>query len=151
MLEKFPLSVADHELVNAAIERVRKPVLHFTGEREPALVGSALRLDDGDIITAVNLLADVGSLSLCAEPLAIAEARLHVDRKIETIVAVYYHEGQAPRVIPPCGRCREIITDFASEGFVILRDPGADALFRVRAAELLPLKYAEFWREGVLV
>lgn len=151
MVQKFPLTVADHELVSAAIERVRKPVLHFTGEREPALVGAAVRLDNGETITAVNLLADVGSLSLCAEPLAIAEARLHVDRRIDTIVAVYFHEGQVPRVIPPCGRCREIITDFTAEGFVILRDPGNNELFRVKAKDLLPFKYANYWEEKKLL
>lgn len=151
-MKKTELSAQDHDLIAAAIETVKKPVLQLSGERMPALVGAALRLEGGQIITAVNFIADVGSLSLCAEPIAIAEAaRQHHDKKIEAVVAVYHAPGQAPCIIPPCGRCREFISDYAPEGFVILREPKSAALFKVTPAALLPFRYADYWHQGALV
>ncbi len=151
IMERFPLTSADHDLIKAASDKVKKPVMHFSGSHRPAPVGAALRLDNGDILTAINLKADVASLSVCAEPMIIAEARQHIDRKIETIVAVYYIEGQEPRVIPPCGRCRELMTDFGKTGMVIMREPRSTELFKVHARELLPFKYADYWQEKNLL
>lgn len=149
-MEKFPLTAADHELVAAACAKVIKPVIHFSGKHRPAPVGSALRLDNGEIMTAINLKADVASLSVCAEPMIIGEARQRIDRTIDTIVAVYYQEGREPKVIPPCGRCRELMTDFMN-GMVIMREPNSEELFKVRARDLLPFKYADYWNEKVLL
>jgi len=152
-MERFPLLPEDYDLVKAACEKVKKPVIHFSGAHRPAPVAAALRLDNGEIFTAVNLKADVASLSVCAEPMIIGEARQRTDRKIDTIVAVYFQdkEGFEPRVIPPCGRCRELMTDFTKDGMVIMREPHSDVLFRVRARDLLPFKYADYWQEKVLL
>ncbi len=149
-MEKFPLTADDHALIAAACEKVKKPVIHYSGIHRPAPVGSALRLDNGEIMTAINLKADVASLSVCAEPMIIGEARQRVDRKIDTIVAVYYQEGREPKVIPPCGRCRELMTDFM-DGMVIMREPNHDELFKVRARDLLPFKYADYWDQKTLL
>lgn len=151
-MERFPLTQDDHDLIKAACEKVKKPVIHFSGAHRPAPVASALRLDNGEIISAINLKADVASLSVCAEPMIIGEARQRLDRTIETIVAVYYQDksGNEPRVIPPCGRCRELMTDFTN-GMVIMREPRSNELFKVRARDLLPFKYADYWEEKVLL
>lgn len=150
-MNKIPLTSSDHALVAAAAEAIKKPIMQICNVRAPALVCAALRLDDGQVITALNMTADVGTLGMCAEPQAIAEANRQPEKKIETVVAVYYDAGQEPKVIPPCGRCREIITDFSSAGFVILRDPGTDALYKVRSVDLLPLKYGDYWQDGALI
>lgn len=150
-MEKHALSSLDHELIAAAVEAAKKPVSQLWGGKAPALVGAALRLEGGDVITSVNLIADVGSLSVCAEPIAIAEAIRQPGKKIAAIVAVYHEPGHEPRVVSPCGRCRECIADYALESFVILRQPKSDSLFKVRAVELLPLRYAEYWQDNQLV
>lgn len=151
-MKKIALTAADHDLIAAAVEIVKKPVLQLTGEKTPALVGAALRLENGRILTSVNLVADVGSLSICAEPIAIAEAaRHHPDQKIEAVVAVYLSPGQEACIIPPCGRCREFISDYAGGGFVILREPKSADFFKVTPADLLPFRYAEYWHHDRLV
>ena len=149
-MQRYPLTDEDRALVAAACEKVQKPVIHFSGAHRPAPVAAALRLDNGEILTAINLRADVASLSVCAEPMIIGEARQRTDRRIDTVVAVYYQEGNQPKVIPPCGRCRELMTDFM-DGMVIMREPGSDELFKMRARELLPFKYADYWNEKVLL
>lgn len=150
-MNKQDISAPDRELVAAAARAVRQPVRQLFGEKAPALVGAAVRLEGGGIVTSVNLIADVGGLSVCAEPMAIAEAGKTPDKKIEAIVAVYHAPGQEPRVISPCGRCREAIMDYAADSFVILREPGTDRLFKTQASDLLPLRYSEYWNGGRLV
>ncbi len=150
-MKKEDISDADHDLIAAAVAAVKNPVQHPFGEKAPALVGAAVRLDDGSIVTSVNLIADVGGLSICAEPIAIAEAARRTDKRITEIVAVYHVPGQEPQVVSPCGRCREAITDYAPECFVVLRTPGERNLFKVKATDILPLKYAEYWRDGKFI
>lgn len=150
-MQKLELTEDDRALVAAASIAIKKPVVQIENRKAPALVCAALRLDDGEIVTALNMTADVGSLSMCAEPQAIAEANRRTDRVIQTVVAVYYPPEGEPKVIPPCGRCREIITDFSPAGFVIMRDPGTDTLFKVRGTDLLPYKYGDYWSDGRLV
>lgn len=148
-MEKRPLTAEDVKLVEAAMQAVQQPINQIDGVL-PALVGAALRMDDGEIITSLNLIADVHSISMCAEPQAIAQANRRINNKTVAIVAVYHQPGHAPRVIPPCGRCREIITDFV-DGDVILRDPGSTDLYKVRAGDLLPFKYRDYWRGDDLI
>lgn len=150
-MKKHELSPSDHDLIAAAVEASGNPVLQLDGQKAPALVSSALRVAGGRIITSINLIADVGSLSVCAEPIAIAEAIRQPGKKIEAIVAVYHEPGQEPRIISPCGRCRELIADYAADSFVILREPKSATVFKVNATELLPLRYSEYWQNGRLV
>jgi cytidine deaminase len=150
-MKKHPLTPADKALVAAAIEAAKKPVRQLWDEKAPPYVAAALKLDNGQVITAANLLADVGSLSLCAEPHAIAEAVRQPKRKIQTIVAVYHDPGLEPKVVSPCGRCREVITDYAQNAFVILRAPGKKTLFKVKATDLLPMKYGTYWHHRELI
>jgi cytidine deaminase len=150
-MKREDISPADQALVAAAIAAVKTPVRQIGGAEIPAFVGAAVRLDDGNIVTSVNLIADVGGLSICAEPVAIAQAIRLPGRHIEAVVAVYHVPGQEPRVVAPCGRCREAVTDYAPHSHVILRDPGKEALFKVRSTDLLPLKYAEYWQGDKLI
>ena len=150
-MKKYALNDHDHALVKTAMTAIKQPVMQIGGVQEPSLVGSALRLTSGDVFTAQNMIVDVGSISMCAEPQAIAQANRVQNRQIESIVAVYFLPGHEPRVIPPCGRCREIITDFIGDGYVIMRDPGSDELYKVKAQDLLPLKYALYWNGDELI
>lgn len=144
-MEREPATTADHALVAAAVRAVQALVSQPLAAPAPPLVGAAVRLSDGSIETAVNLIADVGGLSICAEPIAIAQAARRPDLTIEAIVAVHHAPGHAPRVVSPCGRCREAITDYAPHSYVILRAPTSQELFRVSASDLLPYKYAVYW------
>jgi cytidine deaminase len=150
-MQKTALAKDDHELVKAACDAAKKNVLQIYGERQPPYVAAAVRLDNGEIITGVNLTTDVGSISMCAEPFAIQEANRREGRKITAIVAVYHQQGREPKVVPPCGRCREVIVDFAAKGHVILREPGSPDLYKAPATDLLPARYGDFWKDGELV
>ena len=69
-----------------------------------ASVGAAVRTADGNIYTGVCIDLACG-LGFCAEVSAVAEMLKHRETYITDIVAVT-REG----ILPPCGRCREMIT-----------------------------------------
>jgi len=67
-------------------------------------VGAALMTDAGDIFTGICIDAR-SSLGFCAEHAAVAEMLKHRQTRIRAIVAV----DQRGQVLPPCGRCRELL------------------------------------------
>jgi cytidine deaminase len=144
-MKKHPLNAADRALVKAATTAAKKPSIGLPGEATPVKTVAALRLDDGQVVTSVNLRARPSNLAICAEPVAIAQANLRPGRKIKTIVAVMQRPPDfVPKIVPPCGQCRENICNYAPNAMVILREPGKAAMFKVTASDLLPLRYGEF-------
>lgn len=124
------LNRTDLQLIESATSIIAlrsKPELHE--------VGAALRTRSGKIFSAVNVKANVGRVSVCAEAVAIGMAASAGDTDIEKIVAV----DKNGTVISPCGMCREMISDYASEASVIA--PGDDGLEIFKVAELLPHKF----------
>lgn len=87
--------------------------------------------------------AENPSLTVCAEPFAMEKALPYLkDDPIECIVAVRFRETSNPeKVIPPCGRCREFITDYAPDADVIIYDENDETLWKVAGQDLLPFKY----------
>ncbi len=107
------------------------------------MVAAALRSRDGRIWTGLHLGATVGRMQICAEAIAVGRVILEGDGTIACAVAVRHpksHESsQEIEVVPPCGACREMLTDFDPDAEVIV--PGKDGLMRVKLAWLLPLPY----------
>lgn len=138
MEEGLPLSPADEALVQAARDvllRHYKPFWHT--------VGAALRSRDGRVWTGVHLGAVVGRLSICAEVIAVGRAVMDGDGTIECAVAVRHPKPGEPdqtiAVVPPCGACRETLTDYDPAAMVII--PTAAGLRRVPVRMLLPYPY----------
>lgn len=116
----------DHELVAAAT--------HVAGTRcrgDNHTMAAAARARDGRIVTAVNAYHFTGGP--CAELVAIGTAAAQGAYELDTIVAV----GDRGRgVVPPCGRCRQVLLDYFPTITVIV---GADRA--VRITDLLPDTY----------
>jgi cytidine deaminase len=128
----------DDELINAArnvLVRHYRPFWHT--------VGAALRSRDGRIWTGIHLGATVGRLSVCAEALALGRAILEGDGSVQCAVAVRHPKPDeaisAITVVPPCGACREMLTDFDPDAEIIV--PGLAGLIVVPVRSLLPLPY----------
>jgi cytidine deaminase len=67
-------------------------------------VGSALITKNGNIYTGLCIDASCG-IGFCAEHSAIAEMLKHGESEIKEIIAV----NEQKKILPPCGRCRELI------------------------------------------
>ena len=137
-MKTFTVHEEDFELVEAAKEKIS--ALYEEGKHH---VGAALRTKSGEIISAVHLEANVGRAAVCAEAIAIGCAISNGQKDFQTIVAVRHpHRDEANqdvRVVSPCGICRELISDYAPDCFVLLESNGQ--LTKTTIAVLIPFKY----------
>ena len=74
-------------------------------------VGSAIQLDDGEVIDGCNIESASYSLTICAERVAIFKAVSQGKRNIKQIAVV----ADTDELTPPCGSCRQVIWEFAGD------------------------------------
>ncbi|MDH5779265.1 MAG: cytidine deaminase [Candidatus Bathyarchaeota archaeon] len=140
MKSKTDLSKEDLELIEAAKEAADR--LHINDVHE---VAAAVRTRDKKIFTGIHIEANVGFADVCGEVAAICTAVSQGYRNFETIVAIW-GDGKGNYELPsPCGRCREIISDFNKDTWVIVGS--LEHPYKVRILDLLPLKYKPSGRQ----
>jgi cytidine deaminase len=97
-------------------------------------VGAAVMTDDGRIHAGCNVENASYGLSACAEQNAIARAVAEGGRRLAAVAIV----ANTATPCPPCGRCRQMIAEFAGpETPVRSRTPGGEEA-RYTAGGLLP-------------
>ena len=131
---KSALIAEDFELIEAAKETANR--LHLDDIHE---VAAALRTEEKKIFTGIHINANVGFADVCGEISAICHALAHGNRVFETIVAVWGDGNGKYELLSPCGRCRELISDFNEDTWVIVGS--LDNPFKLKVSDLLPLKY----------
>lgn len=101
-------------------------------------VGAALLFDDGFVATGCNIENVSYGLTNCAERSALFSAisQRGADHKIVAI-AVTNLNGAAS---PPCGGCRQVLSEFVTPDAVILF-PGDNGPERRRFTELFPFAF----------
>lgn len=127
----LPLTPDDHALIAQARDAIRR---NYDGVHENHTVGAAVRCADVSIFCGVNVYAIHGA---CAKQVALGTAITEGQRDFTTIVAVRGENGE--EIIPPCGNCRQILSDYAPECAVIIDADGT--LVKILARELLPFAY----------
>lgn len=127
----LPLTPDDHALIAQARDAIRR---NYDGVHENHTVDAAVRCADGSIFCGVNVYAIHGA---CAEQVALGTAITAGQRDFTTIVAVRGENGE--EIIPPCGNCRQILSDYAPECAVIIDADGT--LVKILARKLLPFAY----------
>ncbi|CAM4155295.1 cytidine deaminase family protein [Lacicoccus alkaliphilus] len=70
-----------------------------------ASVGAALLAENGKVYTGVSIVTDCGT-GFCAEHSAVAAMVTDGESRILQVVAA----GKNGSILPPCGRCREFIS-----------------------------------------
>jgi cytidine deaminase len=119
----------DHELIQAAAHVART---RCRGDNHT--MAAAARAQDGRIVTAVNAYHFTGGP--CAELVLIGTAAAQGAYDLETIVAV----GDRDRgVVPPCGRCRQVLLDYFPALEVIVG--AGERLRAIPIGDLLPESY----------
>ncbi|MFE4537517.1 cytidine deaminase family protein [Streptomyces scopuliridis] len=119
----------DHELIEAAAHVART---RCRGDNHT--MAAAARTQDGRIVTAVNAYHFTGGP--CAELVLVGTAAAQGAYELDTIVAV----GDRDRgVVPPCGRCRQVLLDYFPALKVIVGED--DHVRTVPVTALLPESY----------
>ncbi|SFA71835.1 MULTISPECIES: cytidine deaminase [unclassified Bacillus (in: firmicutes)] len=137
-MNTYEITKEDYELIEAA-----KNTIVELYEDNRHHIGAALRTNSGKIVTAVHIEAYVGRITVCGEAIAVGRAVSEGEKGFHTIAAVrhpYSDEvDREIRVVSPCGMCRELISDYSPDCFVILEIDGE--LKKTKIQELIPLKY----------
>jgi cytidine deaminase len=95
-------------------------------------VGAALLAEDGQVFSGCNIESSSFSLTTCAERTALTKALSEGNTKF-TAIAIAASDGE---FCPPCGACRQLLYDYASEIDVILTNGEEEKIYKL--ADLLP-------------
>lgn len=121
-----------------ALTRVAAELAREVNDGEDHTVAAALLTVSGAIVTGVNAYHFLGGP--CAEVTALANhAATHTGDPVTTVVAV---SGVTGQVIPPCGKCRQILFDLDPAINCIVRT--SNGHYAIPVSELLPHAYD--WR-----
>ena len=121
-------------LSEAAIKAREKSYCPYSG----FAVGAALLTEDGRIYTGANIESASYTPTVCAERVAFFSAVHQGERNFSAIAIA---GGKATEAVsdftPPCGVCRQVMTEFCKKDFNIILTNGNDIkIFTL--AELFP-------------
>jgi cytidine deaminase len=124
-------STSDEELIAAAVaarEHAYAPYSAFA-------VGAALLCDDGTVLSACNVENASYGLTICAERAAVFAAIASGRRRFVALAVA----GPLESVTPPCGACRQVLTEFAPGLRVLYTQK--DGFQSAALADLLPAAF----------
>ncbi len=114
-MEYTTLTDTDTAVLEAATAAARR--LYLPGVQE---VGAALRTTGGQIFAGIHIESATGFATICGEVAALCTMVAAGHRDLGTIAAVWRSPDGALHLLPPCGRCRELIAEFNPRAWVIL-------------------------------
>ena len=129
--------MTDNELCALAVNALGKSYSPYSGYR----VGAALLCADGTVYTGCNIENAAYSPSVCAERVAIFKAVSDGRRDFIKIAVAGGKDGVIDGIFPPCGVCRQVMSEFCSGDFEILLVKSQTEFQKTTLAELLPLSF----------
>jgi len=103
-------------LLEKAAEAMRLAYSPYSGHR----VGAALLTRDGTVYLGANIGNACSTLNCCAEQVALNQAVMS-GKTAFVAIAVVQSSGQP---CPPCGRCLQLLAEFADDMIIATRDDG---------------------------
>lgn len=103
-------------------------------------VTCVLEMENGEIFDGVNVENASYGLTICAERTAIATMATNIvgntKPKLKNIIVL----SKAQVKTPPCGACRQVLSEFTSKDTMLYLPYGEDfsKVFSIKANELLP-------------
>lgn len=111
------------------------PYSHFT-------VGAGLITKDGKIYTGCNIESSTFTPTNCAERTAIFKAVSEGDKDFTAICVAGGNEGEDPvDFCPPCGVCRQVMSEFCEADFEVILVKSPDEYRVYTLDEILPLQF----------
>jgi cytidine deaminase len=125
-----PMAFDRENLVREARTAATRAYAPYSGFR----VGAALRCADGSVYLGANVENRSYGLTNCAERSAVFAAVSAGHTTFEAI-AVYCPDSLEP--VPPCGACRQVLSEFAGADFPVAL-AGTEATTQTTLGELYP-------------
>lgn len=104
-------------------------------------VGAALLTQEGKIFTGVNIENASYGLCNCAERTAIFSAVKEGERHFSAICIVGGPGGEISDLCPPCGACRQVMSEFCKNDFTIILARSEEDYELHTLGELFPLSF----------
>jgi cytidine deaminase len=118
------------------IRTAREAALRAYAPYSKFRVGAALLCEDGAIVPGSNVENRSYGLTNCAERSAVFAA-VSLGKRSFKGIALYLPDSAEP--VPPCGACRQVLTEFASPDFFVLAVGSGGKSLTVPLGELYPL------------
>ncbi len=120
------------DLLNKAMDAAKNAYSPYSGFS----VGAALLCDDGTVFTGCNIENSSYSVTVCAERVALFSAVAAGHRKFSAIAVAGGKDGDFTVPCPPCGVCRQALSEFCGDSMPVILTDGEH-----RLKELLPMSF----------
>ena len=124
-------------LVEAAKTAMKKSYAPYSGFN----VGAALLGEDGKVYTGCNVENASYTPTVCAERTALFKAVSEGCRAFEGIAICGGKGGKLVGAFPPCGVCRQALSEFCKPSMPVLIITGEDSFERTTLGDLLPFSF----------
>ncbi|MCE2526511.1 MAG: cytidine deaminase [Actinomycetia bacterium] len=121
------------------VRRARQAGLNSYSPYSGFRVGAALLAEDGTVYTGTNVENAAYPVSNCAEVIAVNTAVAEGVRRIDT-VAVVCLDADSIDDAYPCGRCRQVMNEFAVQTVLVAAGDGPHRVHSL--SELLPYGFS---------
>ena len=130
--------MTDSELVKTACEAMKKAYAPYSG----FCVGAALLCSDGSVYSGCNIENSSYGAANCAERTAIFKAVSEGEYNFAAI-AIVGNDKNTPigqgDFCPPCGVCRQVMTEFCTKDFEIILARDYDDYKVYTLEQIMPL------------
>lgn len=119
----------------AAMEYAYAPYSGYT-------VGAALLAADGRVFSGCNIENAAFTPTVCAERTALFKAVSEGVRDFAMLAVAGGKDGAVTGVFPPCGVCRQALSEFCKPEMPVLLVSGTDSYEKTTLGALLPLAFS---------
>ncbi len=134
-MKLLELNEGDRALVERTRLLLKKRISEISG------VSAGLSTTDGKEFFGLCIDAKTATVGMCAEYSAIGTMVTNGGRRIKTIVAVTYEGRGRYAILPPCGKCRDLIRGFGNPYVVLQTGKDTGESKKVRLSELTPFPW----------
>ncbi|WP_217585468.1 cytidine deaminase [Lentibacillus saliphilus] len=122
-----------HDLVQKAAEAMQKAYVPYSNFS----VGAAVMTSSGHIYTGCNIENAAYPVTCCAERVAIFKAISEGFTDFKQLAVI----ANTERPVPPCGSCRQVMSEFFAPETEILLANGNKDVTALKMEELLPYSF----------
>lgn len=134
----------NNELLQLAVSAGNKAYAPYSGFK----VGAALLCKDGDVFCGCNVENASFGVTCCAERTALLKAVSEGKREFSKIAVVGGKGNDLSAPCPPCGICRQALSEFCGDDFEIITVKDRESISVYRLSQLLPVSFKSNNIEG---
>lgn len=124
----------EKELCREAVDAMKNAYAPYSGYK----VGAALLTEKGKLFAGCNIENAAYTPTVCAERVALFNAISSGERNFTAIAVAGGKDGVISGAFPPCGVCRQVMTEFCAPDFTVLVVTGEDSYKKYTLNELFP-------------